>query len=300
MRIASLQPRDLLAAKSLLADACHFDQAEVVAEEKLFGDGACRREARPIGAFDGAQLLGLACTSNRWLRLLAVGPKHRGRGVGSSLLEACEVEIGRHATYVRCFDQPGNYLSPGIDERNQELIGWLTRRGYRQASQSCNLLIKLHDNPKISDERLAALRATCADAGFRIVRIPTARIDADCQTIAEAFSEGWAFEVSRSAKYRESGVHIAVDEESSALASFAAHDGNNRGLGWFGPTGTLPTHRGKGLAAALLMACLLDVRQAGHTHCQVAWIGPRDFYEKVAGIDSERHFSVMIKDLCHD
>lgn len=75
------------------------------------------------------------------------------------------------------------------------------------------------------------------------------------------------------------------------------HDGNNAGRGWFGPTGTLPAHRGRGLGAALLLACLLDIQAAGHNYCQVAWIGPRAFYDKIAGIDNERHFTVLRKEL---
>ena len=85
---------------------------------------------------------------------------------------------------------------------------------------------------------------------------------------------------------------------SDAIASpaFAAHDGNNRGLGWFGPTGTWPAHRGKGLGEALLMACLVDVG-AERSRCEVAWIGPRPFYDKVAGIVDDRHFVVLAKSL---
>jgi len=70
------------------------------------------------------------------------------------------------------------------------------------------------------------------------------------------------------------------------------HDGNNRGLGWFGPTGTWPAHRGRRLGEALLMACLADVAEH-HARCEVAWIGPRAFYDKVAGIAGERRFVVL-------
>jgi GNAT superfamily N-acetyltransferase len=88
------------------------------------------------------------------------------------------------------------------------------------------------------------------------------------------------------------GVHVAVKD--GQYCAFAAHDGNNMGLGWFGPTGTWPTHRGQGLGEALLVACLVDVA-AEHERCEVAWIGPRAFYEKVAGIALDRHFVVLTK-----
>ena len=85
-------------------------------------------------------------------------------------------------------------------------------------------------------------------------------------------------------------VHVALKD--GAYCGFAAHDGNNAGLGWFGPTGTWPAHRGQGLGEALLVACLADVGEH-HEHCEVAWIGPRPFYDKVAGIESERQFVVL-------
>ncbi len=81
-----------------------------------------------------------------------------------------------------------------------------------------------------------------------------------------------------------------------AYCAFAAHDGNNRGLGWVGPTGTWPAHRGQGLGEALLLACLVDVA-AAHPQCEVAWIGPRPFYDKVAGIAAERRFVLLQKRL---
>ena len=39
------------------------------------------------------------------------------------------------------------------------------------------------------------------------------------------------------------------------------------------------------------------VGPADHQHCEVAWIGPRPFYEKVAGIAAERRFVVMTRSL---
>ncbi len=81
-----------------------------------------------------------------------------------------------------------------------------------------------------------------------------------------------------------------------AYCAFAAHDGNNAGLGWFGPTGTWPAHRGNGLGEALLVACLVDVAVA-HEYCEVAWIGPRPFYDKVAGVAFDRRFVLLTKAL---
>ena len=71
--------------------------------------------------------------------------------------------------------------------------------------------------------------------------------------------------------------------------AFAAADGNNQGLGWFGPAGTDIAHRGKRLGEALLVRCLEDVRglpEAG----VIAWIGPKAFYAKTVGAVDDRRF----------
>jgi GNAT superfamily N-acetyltransferase len=104
----------------------------------------------------------------------------------------------------------------------------------------------------------------------------------------------WPFELARALGGDPPGVHVAIGD--GAYCAFAAHDGNNRGLGWFGPTGTWPAHRGRGLGEALLLACLVDVA-AHHAQCEVAWLGPRPFYDKVAGIAADRRFVVLTRAL---
>lgn len=297
LRIEALQASALPSATRLLALACARDAAAAVAEEKLFADGALARRAEPLAAYQDDTLVAVACTSDRWLRLLAVHPDHRRRGIGSELLTRCEKQIAAHSQTARVMDQPGNYLSPGTDAQETESIAWLMRRDFKVCADNCNLLIALEGNPRVSPARLTALITECEAKGYSITRQPPERVEQDALTIENEFSAGWAFEMRRAASYGMGGVHIALHRASGALAAFAAHDGNNQGLGWFGPTGTLSAHRNNGLGAALLLACLLDTAHAGHSHSQIAWIGPREFYDKVAGIAGERHFHVLTKDL---
>lgn len=295
-RIAALARGSLEAAQALLEQSCAWDDLTDLAEEVLFATSAKSSSTCPLGAFEGEQLVGLACTSGAWIRIIAVIPKARSQGIGSMLLRACENQIGEHASAVRLLDEPGNYLSPGIDTRNHEAIEWLERRGYRATGSACNLLIRLEHNASVSTARLEALQTRCTLAGYQIARLPNERLDEVAALVSTSFSDGWAFELRR-AHTVSCGVHIATEKATGRFAGFAAHDGNNARRGWFGPTGTLESDRGQGLGAALLMACLLDIRAAGHSHCQVAWIGPRAFYDKIAGIDSERHFTTMRKEL---
>jgi len=307
IELRALSADDLPLVHSLLADACLYDEAAEVAEEKLFGPGPEAAAPEAIGAFargpDRARLpdrhlLGVAASSARWVRLLAVHPDDRGRGVGSALLAAVESRIaGRGAPLARTLDQPGNYLAPGIDARNRQTIEWAERRGYRPLRENTNLLLPVVDNPRVTPARAAELARLAADAGYEVRRARPSDRAALLPQVALAFSRAWAFEVERALDQRPPAVHIAVTRPGGELAAFAAHDGNNRGLGWFGPGGTLEPHRKHGLGEALLLACMVDVAAAGLEVCTVAWIGPRAFYERVAGPAGERRFVVLGKDL---
>lgn len=295
--IGALLPAHTEAARALLAAACRHDPADRVASEKLFGPAAGHPASRAFGAWAGQSLVGVAAVSAAWIRLLAVHPAHRGRGVGSALLAAAEDATAGSpgARVVRVLDQPGNYLAPGIDLRNREAIAWLERRGFVQHGERTNLLVDLRANPRVSASRAQALAAACT--GYELRRAQPGDADALTAMVTAGFSATWAFEVSQAMREQPPAVHVAVARQRGELVAFAAHDGNNRGLGWFGPTGTLPEHRGRGLGAALLCACLVDVAAAGHATCEVAWIGPREFYDRVAGVAGERRFTAMRKEL---
>lgn len=293
MRIAQLDRGSLPGAAALLEESCAFDRAGPVAEEKLFGDGPLMPLQQPVafGAWRDDALVGVAAVSASRIRVLAVAPAARRRGIGSALLARCE-EVARITgqQWLCALDQPGNYLAPGIDERNAETIGWLERRGWqREAEPRWNALIDVRDNPRVSTARAAELATAAAARGYEIRR---ARRDetALLAAIQAEFGGAWPFEVGRALGGDPPGVHVALRE--GAYCGFAAHDGNNRGLGWFGPTGTWPAHRGQGLGEALLVACLVDVA-AHHARCEVAWIGPRAFYDRVAGVAADRRFAVM-------
>ncbi|MCG8425280.1 MAG: GNAT family N-acetyltransferase [Proteobacteria bacterium] len=281
--------------EALLARSCRFDRADRVCEETLFDPGL-HGIPRPVAVWSGDRLAGIAASSASWLRIVAVDPQFRGLGVGSALVEDCERAIARSgSSVVRLLDEPGNYLAPGIDQRNRDTIAWLERRGYVQRGHNTNLLIDVLDNPRVTPAIADTLADACKRHNYLVRRANQTDAAALDAMIRAEFSAGWAFEVGRALGRARSGVHVAVHQPSRQIAAFAAHDGNNRGLGWFGPAGTLPDHRGRGLGRALLVACLLDVAAAGHPVCEVAWIGPREFYDRVAGIAGQRRFAVMRK-----
>jgi mycothiol synthase len=290
VRVEPLDRSQLANAELVLADACAFDRATEVADEKLFGLGP-QGAPSAFGAWDGGRLVGVAAFASRWLRVLAVVPGARQRGAGSALLAACEA-AARDAgeTRMSALDQPGNYLAPGVDERNSETIAWLERRGWvRKEELRTNVLVDVRGNSRVSAKRAADAAAAATARGYEVRRARANEAEL-LAAVSGEFGGAWPFELERALAYDPPGVHVALKD--GAYCAFAAHDGNNRGLGWFGPTGTWPAHRGQGLGEALLLGCLVDVGTE-RAQCEVAWIGPRPFYEKVAGIASERRFVVL-------
>jgi GNAT superfamily N-acetyltransferase len=294
VRVGDLDRSLLGEATAVLAASCAFDRAAEVADEKLFGASPTGLP-RALGAWEGEALVGVAAVGGTRVRVLAVHPDARSRGIGSALLVACE-DAARTAgeTTLRSLDQPGNYLAPGIDERNTEVITWLERRGWMRSGEPReNVLIDVRGNSRVSADRAAELAVNLAARGYQVRRaLPDERPLLDAVTTE--FGGAWPFELERALGYAPVGVHVAMRD--GVYCAFAAHDGNNRGLGWFGPTGTWPAHRGQGLGEALLLACLVDVA-ATHAQCEIAWIGPRPFYDKVAGIAGDRRFVLLTKPL---
>jgi GNAT superfamily N-acetyltransferase len=299
--LRALDRKDLGEVRGLLAA---FPGLAKVAAEKVFGSAPGREpeqgelKAVSYGAFADDDLLGLVTASGEWIRILAVKDSARGRGIGTVLLAAAESVISAAGiAYARTLDQPGNYLAPGIDAEDEDTIEWLTRRGYERCGENTNLEIDVADNPRVSTARAQELADRARARGYVIRRAAREDMLLLRHEITRAFSPAWAFEVERALGFDPPGVHLALCKSDGALAAFAVHDGNNQGLGWFGPGGTFAEHRKRGLGAALLLQCLVDVAAAGLPICTVAWIGPRGFYERAAGVAAERHFVVMRKDL---
>lgn len=273
MHIGPLGPDELARATALLAAALPHDRVDVVAAEKLFGDNGAR-QGLAFGAWDGDALVGVLASAGRWVKLLAVAATHRRRGVGSALLDVV-AELHPSAK-LRVADHPGNYLSPGVDERYAGARAFFAARGFRELGVVENIRAPL-------DRPLRAIDVT----GYELVRVDATRRSVVLEWIARAFAPVWAFEVGRALDGPRRAVHAALLD--GAPVAFAAADGNNQGLGWFGPAGTDPAHRGRRLGEALLVRCLDDVRglpEAG----VIAWIGPKEFYRKTVGAVDDRRF----------
>jgi GNAT superfamily N-acetyltransferase len=307
---------ELVAARALLTAALPHDRIDVVLDEKLLG-GNGRRPGQTLGAFTpSGELLGVVAQAGRFIKLLAVLPAAQRRGVGTALLQAARAfgpptDSGARPR-LRVGDHAGNYLSPGADERYAAARAFFTARGFAEVGRNLNLRTALAQNPLVTPERAESLERRAAQAGYRLLRAGASEAPVLLELVEREFSWWWAYEVRRAlgptlplsgpATFGDAaahtpelpegpGVHVALDAAGAPVA-FAAHDGNNRGLGWFGPMGTLSAHRGHGLGEALLLRCLLDVRERAEGGV-IAWVGPEAFYARAAGTVPDRRFIVF-------
>ena len=199
---------------------------------------------------------GVAVTCGRYLRVLAVDRSRRGRGIGTALLRDAEAS---GATVVAA--EPGNYFTPGVSE---DVAKFFRKRGYVETARTQNL-----SAPTIGEQRAASSER-----------------DAVLAFIERTFGPIWRFEASKARTI----FHI---EDRGEIAGFSTHEANNRGLGFFGPTGVAEAHRGQGLGRALLLASLADLRRLGYDRAVIPWTDAIEFYRKTCRARIEHRFVIL-------
>ena len=98
----------------------------------------------------------------------------------------------------------------------------------------------------------------------------------------------WRFEASKA--FDADPPTIFIEEVDGEIAGFAAHDVNNRGLGFFGPTGVKESMRGRGIGCRLLHASLADLGRLGYQRVVIPWTDALSFYAKCCGAQPAHEF----------
>lgn len=131
-----------------------------------------------------------------------------------------------------------------------------------------DMLIKLYPAPPLP----------AADLG--LVRKPIGpEHSAITHWVATRFGAGWASEAQVALSNRPVTLWIAARD--TTLLGFACFDATARGF--FGPIGVDDAARGQGVGAALLLACLADMRACGYGYAIAGGVGTPDFFRRVAG-----------------
>jgi GNAT superfamily N-acetyltransferase len=236
----------------------------VVADEKCFGAGVSGETN--VSVFD--DFAGIAVTCGKSLRILAVDRNQRWHGIGSALLRD---SVSRGARIVAA--EAGNYFTPGVVTTDTPSIDFFTKRGFRETANTYNLDVGVGSG----------------EWGVGVNRISAESRDRVLTFIEREFGRIWRFEASNA------GDNLFYVEVDGNIAGFAAHDANNRGLGFFGPTGVARAHRGRGLGAALLRASLADLHRLGYERAIIPWTDALDFYRKACGATVAARFVTLTR-----
>lgn len=99
--------------------------------------------------------------------------------------------------------------------------------------------------------------------------------------VAKTFSPGWSSEARVAFANRPVSLFIATRGDPSELIGFCCYDASARGF--VGPIGVAESARGTGVGAALLRACLSDMRAVGYGYAVAGAVGAPEFFRRVAG-----------------
>ncbi len=283
--LRSIEKTDLAAAVDLLNRSLAFDQITAcLLKEKLWDEPNFKSKLALVVEVDG-RLVGLAAAVIReksggrrgYIKLIAVDPDHRKQGIGEQLLNELEKQISRLTKWIRLGESAPNYLWPGLDPHYTEAMVFFERRGYNRFNDSRNLTVDC--------ENLAEAQATFSGISIRRALATDRKL---CRQFVQDNWPAWVGEVSVAFDNDPISLHLAFAEDTPI--AFAGYDCNNRGTGWFGPMGTSPGNKRKGIGRVLLLRCLADIRNQGLSRAVIPWVGPVGFYNRAVGAVVDRIF----------
>ncbi len=291
MKLRPLTSSDEASALALWNRAAPFDAMTApLFREKVGGDarieqGCCLgaeadgRLAALIVAVPGQSAEG----PRGYVKLLATAPEFARQGLATELLSRVERHfLAGGIPEVRFGESAPNYLTPGVDQRYSDSLRFLVHRGYEEVGRAVNMSVELADNPRLDD-----LLAERPPAGLEVRRAAPS----DDKIIAEFLAQhwpGWQTEVATALASDPATLFLTLQE--GVLLGFSAYECNNIGASWFGPMGTAPEARGRGIGRLLLARCLQAMTQLGFTQATIPWVGPTEFYAQAVGAKVSREF----------
>lgn len=301
MTIRQIQESDIPKLTILANRGLDFDQFdEALLREKTIGAKGndselglvCEADGRVVAFAQGVVGGYLDGKTKGTVRLFCVDRAYRRKGYGTELIAELETRLkDRGAQVCTMMDSPANYLTPGIDFRYTEAYCFLLNRGFSVFRENHNLLCDLDINAwpnldadveRLQGDDLEVRRAAASDEA----------------AVVEFLSKewaGWIPEVANAIENDPPGLFIALKD--GKVVAFAAYQGNNKSLPFFGPMGTSEVLRGRGAGSVLLRLCLRELARQGWNHAIIPWVGPVGFYARYCGARIDRCFWAYRKDL---
>jgi GNAT superfamily N-acetyltransferase len=217
-----------------------------------------------------------------WIKLLAVDPAHRRRGLGTALLAELERRFrDRQIPRLTTTGYP-HYFWPGVDVRYTPACCLFERLGFTEQRYTINMAVDLDAQSfdTAADER------RLSDQGFTLHRADT-HAAMSLRDFIDTEWPIWRHEVDLALANDPVSLFYATRGEQ--VVAYAAYD-VAMFKGTFGSMGTDPAFRGQGIGAVLLRKCLTDMKQMRYPRCEIAWVGPVSFYASNVGAVINRVF----------
>jgi len=290
--IRTYTDKDLKQVLDLLERNCEFDTfSETLLREKLYDDPEWNPESTLLEE-EGNRIYGFMQGVTReiegcrygYIKLMAVEAHQRRRGIATSLYAELEKIFTRSdVTNVRIYDVPLNYFMPGIDPRYTPAVCFARKMGFQSNGESCNMIVDLESSDWDASEDIEKLQ----QENIEVARAKPDDKEELLQFIAGEW-ELWTNELNMAFRSEPPALHIVRHE--GKIRAFSSYDGNNVGTGWFGPMGTDPSFRGKGMGSILLKLCLADMKEQGLKKSTIPWVAPVGFYSHYANARIDRVF----------
>ena len=247
-------------------------------------------------AEEGDSIVGfcLGCLRDKQgvVKLFGVSDAHKRLGIATALFDEVEARLLRAlgAERVTVGAVPPNYFEPGVSLVWTDSISFLLHRGYdTDRVTRVNMRVDLVH----TDLRTDAEEARLAEEGITVRRAHTDDIVATEAMARARFSGSWAVEVAAASCLEPIPLFVALDGD--AVVSFAAYD--VAGPGRFGPTGTLESHRRRGIGGVLLKRCLRAMQDGGASVGDILWAGPVGYYARAVNARIHQAYWVFTKTL---
>lgn len=277
---------------NLLNQSHHFDRfTESLLHEKLYHDPDWNPELTWV-ALEDDKVVGFLQGVTRFIRgikygyikLIGVIPEYHRKGIATQLFKKLEKQfIERQVSNFRIYDVPLNYFMPGVDPRYTPAVCFAQKMGFTHTSDAINMQVDLQQSDWGVSDKIEKLKAD----NIEISRAA----ETDKTELFEFISEEWAlWQNELEIAYQSNPVSLFIARLNGRIRAFSAYNGNNVGAGWFGPMGTHPDLRGKGMGSILLYLCLADMKKEGHQSGTIPWVAPISFYSHYANAVIDRVF----------
>lgn len=292
VNITRFQDREFISVLELCNESMAFDQLnELLLREKIYEDPDydpalifTAKDADVPKGFMMGIIRKIRGETIGYIKLMAVKPSERRKGIASAMYRQLEtLFLEQSVQKVRIYDAPFNYFLPGIDPRYTPAVSFAEKLGFKRFADTSNMTVSLQNqdfSTKRQEEKLG-------EEGIQIMRADRHESE-EIMGFIDQYFPLWRTEVSNAFRSHPISLHIA--RLNGVVRAFSAHNGNNFETGWFGPMGTHPDLRGKGMGSILLKRCLQDMKDWGLAKSIIPWVGPIPFYSHYVNAVVDRVF----------